>query len=580
MSKRVYDFLYEPKTYEEIPCQFNCPVHTDVEGYIHLIRDGRWADAHALIRETNPFPSVCGRVCQHPCETDCSRGSVDEAVSIRTLKRAATDFSYDDIIPPPRTYPTLEKVAIIGAGPAGLTVAYDLARLGYRVTVFEAEKHPGGMLRYGIPAFRLPRETIDKEIEFIRMAGVDIRCDTRIGRDITLPALKNEYKAVIIAAGAWKPATLGIPGEDLEGVYHGVDFLYKVNSGGAIPLIGKKVAVIGGGFTAMDVSRSALRLGAKEASVVYRRTKDEIPVTHEELEDTIDEGVKLHYLVAPLDIVSDDGKTVSGIRLIKNKLGEPDDSGRRRPVPIEGSEFIMKCDIVVPAVSQYPLPDSIENQKDITLDKWDNIKIDKNTLMSDVPGVFACGDFLWGTRHVIEVIGEAHKTSVAVDSFLRGEPAEKTDKRRNNFTLNDYDEPQDKALRYDDIPRAHNPMMDNKVRSKTFAEAETGFTRDQAIREAGRCLQCNYLWTYLPELCIMCQNCVDVCPQSCLSIAQLSELQHNRWLNEGIGLNEQGVTGIEIDRDLCIRCAFCKDVCPTDSITFSCFASKVEALKA
>ncbi|MBI4665514.1 MAG: FAD-dependent oxidoreductase [Nitrospinae bacterium] len=580
MTRRYYDFLYDPKTYADIPCQTNCPVHTDIQEYVRLISQGRWSEAHMLIRETNPFPSVCARVCQHPCETGCNRQRVDDSVAIRTLKRAATDYSEREVNPPAASYPTLsEKIAVIGAGPAGLTAAYDLAKLGYRVTVFEAEKHGGGMLRYGIPAYRLPREVIDKEIEFVRRSGVDIRYGVRIGKDVMLEDLRAEYNAVLIAAGAWKAAMLNVPGEDLKGVFHGATFMYKINNGESMSLTGKKVVVVGGGFTAMDVSRSSIRMGAKEVHIVYRRTRDEIPVVEQEIIEAEEEGVTFHYLVAPVEVVSSDGKNVSGIKLIRNQLGEPDRSGRRKPVPVEGSEYVMDCDIVAPAVSQAPESDCLNGLKGVRLTNWGSIVVDEKSWMTNLPGVFAVGDFITGTQHAIKVIAEGHHAAVSIDTFLRGEKGDYARKNREEYDLVDMDEPGSKAYHYDDIARQTSGAIAINKRVSTFLEVETGFTKEQAIAEASRCFKCNYLWTYKPELCIMCANCVDVCPQACLSITPLTELQHQRWLNEGIGLKEQGVTGIVIERDRCIRCGFCRDVCPTDSITFSCYKGSVEKLK-
>jgi formate dehydrogenase beta subunit len=576
-EKRTYDFMYDPRTYEQIPCQVGCPVHTDIQEYVHMVRDGKWAAAHRLIRETNPFPSVCARVCQHPCEDACNRSRVDDAVSIRALKRAATDFSEAVLDPPLTTYRTLEKIAVIGAGPAGLTAANDLAGLGYRVTLFEAEAHPGGMLRYGIPAYRLPREVIDRETEMVKRAGVDIRYNTRIGRDITLEELRADYSAVLIAAGAWKAALLSVPGEELDGVYHGATFMYNVNTGTSVKMKGKKVVVVGGGFTAMDVSRSAVRLGAKEVHIVYRRTKEEIPVIEQEITEATDEGVIFHYLVAPVEVVSNDGKTVSGIKMIRNELGEPDASGRRRPVPIAGSEFIIECDVVAPAVSQNPNNDCLTGAKGIEMSRWDSITVN-NDWMTSVEGVFAVGDFITGTQHAIKVIAEGHHAAVAIDTWLRGESAAYANatRMRDEYELIDSDEPQDKYAEYDGIERQHGGMLSDKKRVNTWYEVETGLTKDQAEQEAARCLQCNYIWTYIPESCIMCANCVDVCPVRCLSATPLSEAQLDRWLIGGVDLKDQGITGIEIQRDLCIRCAFCKAVCPTDSITFSTYDKNEE----
>ena len=466
---RKYDFLYEEETYKEIPCQVYCPVHTDIQEYIHRVSEADWVGAHSLILDTNPFPSICGRVCQHPCEDGCNRNKLDDSVSIRSLKRAATDFSAGLMPDAEPVEPTLEKIAIVGAGPAGLTAANDLCRLGYKVTVYEAEAFPGGMLRYGIPAYRLPRETIDKEVEWIQQRGVDIKYNTRVGKDITLEQLQKDNTAVLMAAGAWTPARLNVEGEELDGVYHGSDFMFKVNTDDPPSLIGKKVVVIGGGFTSMDVSRSSVRLGAEEVHIVYRRTRNEMPVVPQEIIEAEEEGIHIHYLVSPLEVVSDDGKTVTGLKMIKNELGEPDSSGRRRPLPIEGSEYVMECDLVVPAVSQAPDNECLTGQKGIRLSNWGTIVVDEKTFETNIPGIYACGDFTVGTQHVIKVIAEGHHAAVAIDTYIRGEPAEKAIKERQDFVLLDAEEPQDKAPMYDEIIRQHSGVIDIKQRLTTFS---------------------------------------------------------------------------------------------------------------
>ncbi len=567
-TKRAYDFLYDQRSYQGVPCQTNCPVHTDVEGYIKHIHEGNFEAAHRLIRETNPFPAVCGRVCQHWCERGCNRRMIDQSISIMSLKRSATDYSKNTFKLPEQRYNTLERVAIIGAGPAGLTTAHDLAKLGYRPTVFEMFPHPGGMMRYGIPAYRLPREVIDFEVEYIKRLGVEIRYNTMVGRDIHFHEMQAEFKAILIAAGAHKAVHLKVPGENLKGVYHGCTFMQLVNLGKSLPpMAGKTVAVIGGGFTAMDVSRSSIRLGAKKVYIVYRRTRAEIPVNEKEITEAEDEGIEFRYLEAPVEIVSNDGVNVSGIKLIKSELGEPDASGRRKPVPVEGSEFILECDYVMPAVSQSPDMSFISQKSGLRLTTWGSLDVNQK-FETNLPGIFATGDYITGTRDVINVVADGHRAAISIDSYLRGVSGEYS--RTENLHLEE-DQTPVKLASYDNISRHHAEYIPVNLRLNTFEEVERTFTKEEAILEAARCFQCSHTWRYNSDTCILCNNCVDVCPQKCLGMAELTELEFNRLFNEDISLKEQGITGIEIDRDLCIRCTFCAQVCPTDSIDFTTY---------
>jgi NADPH-dependent glutamate synthase beta subunit-like oxidoreductase/ferredoxin len=567
MSKRVYEFVYDPKVYEGVPCQTNCPVHTDVEGYIKLIKNGDFEGAHRLIRETNPFPAVCGRVCQHYCERGCNRRMLDKSLAIKYLKRAAVDYTIQTFKLPEQTYNTLDRVAIIGAGPAGLTAAHDLAKMGYRVTVFESLPLPGGMLRYGIPAYRLPRDIIDYEVEYIKRLGVEIRYGVKVGEDIQFHELQDEFKVILIAAGAHKPVKLKVPGEELKGVYHGATFMRLVNMEETIPtMTGKTVAVIGGGFTAMDVSRSCVRLGAKKVYVIYRRTRQEIPVNEQEITEAEEETIDFRYLESPVEIISRDGENVSGIRVIKNRLGEPDASGRKRPEPIPGSEAVLDCDYVMPAVSQAPDMSFITSQSGLRLTSWGTVVVKEKTFETSLPGIFATGDFVTGTRDVIMVIADGHNAAIAMDAYIRGE---KPDYESKIGVITEEYRKAVKASKYDIIPRHTPETIPIKKRLDTFEEVERTFTLQEAMDEASRCFQCSHTWTYNSDSCILCLNCVDVCPQSCLSMAKLSELQFNRLYNENISMKVQGIKGIEIDRDLCIRCTFCEQVCPTDSISFT-----------
>ncbi|MEE8484490.1 MAG: FAD-dependent oxidoreductase [Nitrospinota bacterium] len=568
MDERVYEFLNDDRMYTYVPCQSNCPVHTDVEGYIKLIAEGDFEGAHRLIRETNPFPSVCGRVCQHFCERGCNRQMMDKSVSIMMLKRAATDFAPEDPGLSQQTFNTLDTVGIIGAGPAGLTAAHDLAKMGYRCTVYETMPYPGGMMRYGIPAFRLPREIIDREVGFIERLGVKIKYNTRVGKDIAFNELKDKYKAILIAAGAHKPLFMKVPGEDLKGVYHGSTFMRMVNAHEELPpMEGMTVGVLGAGFTAMDVSRSCIRLGAKKVYIIYRRTRNEVPVNEKELIEVEEEGVEFRYLEGPVEVISKDGENVSGIKLIKNKLGEPDSSGRRRPEPIEGSEFVLDLDYIMPAISQAPEMDMVDKQSGLRLTNWGTLDADEKTFATNLPGIFVCGDFLTGTKDVINVIADGHRAAISIDAYLRGVNAEY--EVTENFEKNENRGPE-KVSMYDMIRRNYPETISLEKRATTFEEVERTFTMQDALEEASRCFQCGYIWAYESDSCILCMNCVDVCPQDCLSMKPISELEHNRLMNENISLKKQGLKGIEIDLELCIRCTFCLQVCPTDSIAFAC----------
>ncbi|KAF0123567.1 MAG: NADPH-dependent glutamate synthase beta chain-like oxidoreductase, partial [bacterium] len=335
------------------PCKATCPAHIHVQGYIALIAKGRYEEALALIKKDNPLPAICGRVCHHPCEARCTRGKVDEPVAIDFLKRFVADI---ELTSKEKKLPEIEekreeRIAIIGSGPAGLTSAYYLALKGYNVTIFESLPVAGGMLAVGIPEYRLPKDILNAEIDYIKGLGVEIRTNTRIGVDLTIQDLKQDgYKAIFLAVGSHISRKLGIEGEDLQGVVHGVHFLRDISLGKKVPL-GERVAVIGGGNVAIDSVRTALRLGAKEAFIIYRRSIEEMPANEEEIEEAEEEGIKIHCLVAPVRILGKDGRVV-GLECIRMKLGEPDESGRKRPIPIEDSGFIIEVDAVIPAIGQ------------------------------------------------------------------------------------------------------------------------------------------------------------------------------------------------------------------------------------
>jgi heterodisulfide reductase subunit A len=494
---------------ERPPCIEACPIRQEAAGYVALIAKKKFKEAAKLIRQRNPLASVCGRVCYHPCETECNRSLVDQPVAIQHLKRFALDWAREHKvkIPPPKVAERREeKVAIIGSGPAGLVAAHDLALKGYQVTVFEQWAQLGGMLALGIPEYRLPRPVLDEEIEFIRALGVKFETGVRFGRDLTLEQLRAQgFKAVFLAVGAHESVRLEVPGEDLGGVVSGIDFLRDValKTDGHL---GKRVAVIGGGNTAVDAARTALRLGSK-VSILYRRTRAEMPAMAEEVDDAEAEGVDVQYLVAPVEVLGTGGK-VTGLRCVKMRLGEPDASGRRRPIPIEGSEHELEFDSVIAAVSQAPEAAALAQTGGLKLSKWHTVEVDPETKQTSLPGVFAGGDVALGPSTVIASMGNGRRAAEAVDKYLKGEPlaaftthlVKPRDTSRENFRPHSY------APLYKDTPKAARvpmPKLEPTGRAADFREVETGYTEEEAVREAERCLHCG--------VCVECLECERVC---------------------------------------------------------------------
>lgn len=477
-------------------CRVACPAHVNVQGYVALVRQRKYREALSLIRRELPLPAVCGRVCFHPCEDKCERGSYDEPVAICALKRFITEKCFDsyfeDLI-----YPTQsrdERIAIIGSGPAGLTAAWKLASLGYKVTVFEALPSVGGMLRCGIPSYRLPRNVLNMDVEYIVKLGVEIKTGVALGRDFTLDDLwKDGYNAVLLAIGAQKGVRLRVEGADLEGVWDALEFLRRVNLGEEVS-IGEKVAVIGGGNVAVDAARCALRLGAREVYILYRRSREEMPAYRHEVEEAEKEGVKIQFLTSPLKMLGENGK-VKGIECIRMRLGELDESGRRRPIPIPGSNFLIEADTVIQAVGQRLdtslLPEGLEYTENGT------IKVDPVTLETSLPGVFACGDAVSGPSTVIDAVAMGKEAAESIDRYLRG-----VDLRENReFKFKVVEEVPKEDVEH--IPRLSMPKLPVEKRIRNFSEVELGFTEDMAIREAERCLSCGG--------CSECLQCEEAC---------------------------------------------------------------------
>jgi NADH-quinone oxidoreductase subunit F len=466
------------------PCQNTCPVGMDVPAYIALIRANRLADAYKVLLRTNPFPSVCGRVCDHQCQTKCRRGQLDEPIAIKFLKRYITDNAARPTIEPVPVA-RKERIAVVGGGPAGLTAARDLAQRGYSVTVFEELPHLGGMLRYGIPEYRLPRAVLEGEIDDIRALGVQFRTNTRVGKDIPFKDLRKEYDALYLAVGAHQSQRLRISGEDLKGVYGGVEFLRKINLSNGVE-VGNRVAVVGGGNSAIDAARSALRKGAQDVVILYRRQRQDMPAQAEEVVAAEAEGITIHFLVAPLEVIGVKGKAV-GVRCQRMRLGAFDASGRRRPEPIEGSEFVLDVDMVIAAIGQ--VPDCSFLPKDIPVTKWNTIEVNGGgETQTPVPGIFAGGDAVTGPATVIKAIAAGQEAAREIDTFIRDRNGEPPYREPEEAWI---DIPQVIDEEVEEKPQARMPEMEGRERIGSFGEVELGYPEEEALKESMRCLRCD-----------------------------------------------------------------------------------------
>ena len=570
------------------PCQLNCPAHTDCQGYVGLIANGEYDAALKLIKNKIPLPASIGRVCPHPCEKACRRKNVEEPINIAQLKAFAADMDLkSDSYTPEVKAATGKKVAIIGGGPAGLTAAYYLAIMGHSVTVYDMMEKMGGMLRYGIPQYRLPKEVLDKEIAIIEKTGVKLVNNVKLGKDFTVKSLKEENDAVIVAVGAWKSSSMRTPGEELKGVYGGIDFLRGVIKGNA-PEIGEKVAICGGGNTAMDACRTAVRLGAKEVYVVYRRTRAEMPADELEIEEAEEEGVIYKFLTNPLSFNGEDGK-VKSITLQVMELGEPDASGRRRPVPVEGKTEEIAVDSVILAIGQKLVQEDVSELK---LNERGNIEADPDFFTTDIDGVFAIGDATnRGASIAIEAIGEADRCAKAVDAFLNGQALDTRVpyiSKRDESTIDYSDRKKESRI----TPK----VLPADVRNKNFDEVSLGFTEEEAKAEANRCLECGCREYYKCKLlsvaqlydinpdrfkgempqkytrdenafierntskCILCGLCVRSC-------REVMDLHSIGLLGRGFKTDVSPAFNLPLDQTNCTNCGLCVNLCPTGALT-------------
>jgi NADPH-dependent glutamate synthase beta subunit-like oxidoreductase/Pyruvate/2-oxoacid:ferredoxin oxidoreductase delta subunit len=512
------------------PCINTCPCGTDIRGWLTTLAQAKdygrtneeaYEIAWRMITDRNPFPAVCGRVCPHPCEDACNRSVKEGPVAVNALERFVGDFGLSKGLKlmslDPRKYE--EKIAVVGAGPAGLSCAYQLARRGYPVTIYEAFAKPGGMLRYGIPAYRLPRTVLDGEIQRILDLGVELRCNQVIGKDVSFDGLRKEYKAVFVGIGAHQGFKLGVPGEDAPNVFTGTGFLNQVNRGEEVDL-GDKVIVVGGGDTAIDAARVSKRLGA-DVTILYRRSRQEMPAIKQEIEGALEEGVKIEFLAAPVEILVSDGKA-RGMKCLRMELGEPDASGRRRPVPIAGSEFEIQITAVIAAIRQEPALDGLseipQQRRLLKADEWGSTELE---------GVYAGGDDI-ALGLVTTAIAQGRFAAEAIDARLRGKTLEKP-------VL----PPVIKAERvkagwYKEIPR-HERLRVPPEQRGVDTEIEAGLAEDDALAEAKRCMSCG--------MCMDCETCWMYCTNNCF--AKLPKGEHYK-----------------IKLEVCNGCKKCAEECP------------------
>ena len=582
------------------PCQLNCPARTDCQGYVGLIANGEYEAALKLIKNKVSLPASIGRVCPHPCETACRRGKVDEAINIAQLKAFAADMDLNsDSYLPEKNAPTGKKIAIIGGGPAGLTAAYRLAISGHEVTVYDMMEKMGGMLRYGIPQYRLPKEVLDKEIAIIEKLGVKMINGVKLGKDFTVASLKAQNDAVIVAVGAWKGSSMRTPGEELDGIYGGIDFLRAVALKQEIN-IGDKVVICGGGNTAMDACRTAVRLGAKEIYCVYRRTRNEMPAEDIEITEAEEEGVQFKFLTNPISFNGKDGK-VNSVTLQLMELGEPDASGRRRPVAIEGKTEELDVDSVIVAIGQKLVNEDVSELK---LTDRGNIEADIDIFKTNIEGVFAIGDATnRGASIAIEAIGEANRCALSIDAYLNGEDIE---------TRVPYISRRDEEL-IDFQSKEKYPARKPKVlpaaeRKNNFDEVCLGYTEEDAKAEASRCLECGCKEYYKCKLlsvaqrydihperfkgempqkytadsnefiernsakCILCGLCV----RSCKEVMNISAIG---LLGRGFKTEVAPAFNLPLDQTKCTNCGLCVELCPTGALTEKSSLKKQVPLK-
>ena len=610
------------------PCRDACPTHIKIPQFLDFIAQQDYKSGVRKLREDLPFPATLGRVCPRPCEGPCRRQLVDQSITICQLHRFMADQCIEgeqegELLLPNEPKPESGKrIAIVGGGPAGLAAAFYARLEGHAVKIFEAMPKPGGMLRYGIPSYRLPRDVLDKEINVLWRMGVELQVDSRLGVDCQLEELLADYDAVFLALGAFNSNAMRIPDEDADGVVTAVDFLGDLERDGDVH-VGEKVTVIGGGFTAMDACRTSIRNGAKEVTCLYRRSRDEMPAHRSEVDEAEEEGVKLELLCAPVRVVTErlhrhSESRVTGIEMLRMELGEPDESGRRRPVPVEGSEFIVECDQVIVAIGQHPKLDGTSEEQGVARTKWRTIKVDDWTFQAADPRVFAGGDVVLGAQTVIQAVAQGKKAAWSMDAFLRG--ADMADVSRQLMQLKATPfvealaakrEVDPDIVRMAEIPPvfidmatdvsrpcppSEMPKLAPGERSGTFEQIELGFGEDHAVEGAARCLDCycpsngtcdlqrygieyevfrnrfhggdahdypaDFRHDFImrePNRCINCGRCVSVCRE---------EVGASCYANMGRGFDMIVSTADNLPLQMvgCVSCGKCAETCPTGAI--------------
>jgi formate dehydrogenase major subunit len=577
------------------PCTLTCPSNIDIQGYLGLVANGKFAEAVDLIRRDNPMPAVIGRICPRPCEEKCRRNLVEEPLNINGIKRFAADFEADSggMTKRPVPTPNGRKAAVVGAGPAGLAAAWYLSEKGVQVTLLESMEKAGGMLRYGIPDYRLPPGVLDNAIAQMLSMGASLKTGVRLGRDVTLEKLRADHDAVVLAFGAWKGRGLRIPGEEHPNVLSGIDFLRDINAGKPVK-VGEIVAIIGGGNTALDAARCSLRGGASKVTMYYRRTREEMPASDAEIEEAMEEGIAIQYLAAPVSIQTE-GDALRTLTLLRMALGEPDASGRRRPVPVDGSEFTVPVDTVISAVGQYSDTKLLSGVSGL-VDEKGNLKADMDTGRTEVPGVFVAGDLLTGTDIAIRAIAGGKHAARAALAYMEG----RTYPRPKEFLSRKSDFKEPVAADFADTPRApraHPVVMEPERRKRNFAEIESTLPVEAARAEAERCLECGcqdvrecalkqhateydavakrFLGEVAihpiddshpfisrdPSKCVLCGRCIRIC----LDVQGIGVFG---YIYRGFASVVAPSFGIPFGEDqTCISCGQCVSACPVGALT-------------
>ena len=568
MSKEIHystspeDFYYMDVN---VPCQSACPASTNVPAYIRALFEERYGRSYEINRAANLFPGVLGRICSRPCEAKCRHGEPElgQPVNICHIKRAAYDFKREIPISGERPAALLGKrVAVVGAGPAGLAAGYDLSTIGFAVTIFEALEKPGGMLRYGIPEFRLPRNVLEEEIQQILDSGIRLKTGVKIGQELAIADLLKENDAVLVAAGCYRSLRLDIPGEDLPSVYPGLDFMMGVCFGRP-SVVGRKVLVLGAGFTAFDCARSALRLGAEDVMICIRRTEEDLAVTKDEIHETKKEGVKIGTLMISRKIIGQD--RVEGVQFLRTRPDERRSDGKRGVSPIEGSDFILPANSIIVATGQRPEPMPLpftENKKGLLIGN-------KADFSTPLKGLYVAGDYLTGPSTVIESIAMGRRAAEKIARDLTGTAFREKVVRMEDTEITD------RKRTWDYIPRQEMPTakpLEERLRSNAL-EVETGLTGEQAKEESKRCYLCYLHYEIDISRCIYCRYCIDVAPRDCIRLVQEIKTNEAGAITGFVETNHwRDVNAIVIDNARCIRCGECMRVCPVNCIS----ATKVE----